>query len=119
MAWLRLAANQGDARAQFNLGLIYDHGRGVQQDAAEAAKWYRKAAYQRHAEAQFILGVMHIDGDGVAQDYVLAHMWFSLAADQGFENAARNRDITAGLMEPDHLALAERLAREWKPSSER
>lgn len=119
IAWLRLAANQGDAKAQFNLGLLYDHGRGVPQDSAEAAKWYRKAAYQRHAEAQFILGVMHVDGEGVAQDYVLAHMWFNLSAAQGFDNAAKNRDITASLMEPDQVALAERLAREWKPSSER
>ena len=122
MTWLeslQLRAGQLDPWAQFTLGLCYDHGRGVEQDFVEAAKWYRKAAYLGHAEAQFTLGVMHVDGQGVGQDYVLAHMWFNLSAAQEFENAARNRDVIAELMPPDQLALAQRLARDWKPSTER
>lgn len=114
---LRLAANQGDPKAQFSLGLIYDNGRGVPQDFVEAAKWYRKAARQGHAEAQDILGVMHVNGEGVSMDYVLAHMWFSLSAAQGSENAAKNRDMTATMMTPEQLAIAQRLAREWKPAA--
>lgn len=42
--WRRRRAEQGDARAQFGLGLMYDAGQGVPQDDSEAAKWYRKAA---------------------------------------------------------------------------
>ena len=38
------AAERGDAQAQFNLGVMYDKGRGVSQDDAEAFKWYRQAA---------------------------------------------------------------------------
>ena len=53
---------------------------------------------------------------GVPQDYVLAHMWFNLSAAQGNGDAVKNRDIAAGLMTPDQLAEAQRLAREWKPS---
>ncbi len=43
---LRPLAEQGVAEAQFNLGNMYDKGRGVPQDYAEAVQWYRKAAEQ-------------------------------------------------------------------------
>ena len=43
-------AEQGDATAQFNLGTMYDSGRGVRQDYAEAFRWYRKVAEQGVAE---------------------------------------------------------------------
>ena len=48
--WLK-KAEQGDADAQFNLGYLYESGRGVSQDYNEAAKWYRKAAEQGHEKA--------------------------------------------------------------------
>ncbi len=48
----RPLAEQGNAKAQFNLGVMYDRGLGVPQDYAEAVKWYRKAAEQGHAGAQ-------------------------------------------------------------------
>ena len=44
--WYRLAADQGLADAQDNLGQTYDQGQGVQQDFIEAMKWLRKAADQ-------------------------------------------------------------------------
>jgi len=44
--WYRLAADQGDAGAQYNLGTMYDFGRGVRQNYAEAVRWYRFAAGQ-------------------------------------------------------------------------
>ena len=41
------SARQGNAAAQFNLGLMYDKGQGgVRQDHAEAFKWYSQAAKQ-------------------------------------------------------------------------
>ena len=55
----RPLAEQGHAQAQFNLGLMYDNGKGVPQDYAEAVKWYRLAAEQGYAYAQFNLGVMY------------------------------------------------------------
>ena len=80
-------------------------------------KWYRLAADQGNACAQYNLGIMYAKGQGVPQDYVLAHMWFNLSAAQGIGDAVKNRDIAAGKMTPDQLAEAQRLAREWKPSS--
>jgi TPR repeat protein len=46
---IRPLANDGDAVAQFNLGLMYATGQGVQQDNAAAALWFRKAAEQGYA----------------------------------------------------------------------
>lgn len=54
--WYTLAAEQGYARAQFNLGLLYKNGGGVvTQDYAEAVRWYTLAAEQGNARAQFNL----------------------------------------------------------------
>ena len=47
----RPLAEQGDAHAQFNLGIMYDNGWGVPENDAEAVKWWRKAAEQGYADA--------------------------------------------------------------------
>jgi uncharacterized protein len=65
---IRPLANDGDASAQFNLGLMYLTAQGVQQDDAAAALWFRKAAEQGYVLAQTNLGVLYRDGRGVAQD---------------------------------------------------
>ena len=80
---IRPLANDGNATAQFNLGVMYLTGRGVQQDNSAAALWFRKAAEQGYALAQTNLGVLYRDGQGVAQDETEAVMWFRKAADQG------------------------------------
>jgi TPR repeat protein len=56
--WYRLAAEQGYARAQTNLGWMHEKGRGVDQNDAEAVKWYRLAAQQGYARAQAYLARM-------------------------------------------------------------
>ena len=66
IAELRAKANQGEAKAQFQLGTRYATGDGVQQDFAEALKWIRKAAEQDFADAQSNLGVMYLNGQGTA-----------------------------------------------------
>ena len=66
--WLCRAADQGNAKAQFNLGVCYTQGEGVPLDHAEAVKWFLKAADQKDAEAQYNLGVCYRDGQGVAKD---------------------------------------------------
>ena len=62
----RPLAEQGDARAQYNLGRVYEYGA---QDFKEAVKWYRLAAEQGYASARYNLGVMFCEGPGVTQDY--------------------------------------------------
>src|SRR6056300_1298156 len=65
---LELAAEQGDAEAQFNLGRRYDNGEGVTRDNRTAVKWYSLAAEQGLADAQYSLAVMYEWGQGVTGD---------------------------------------------------
>lgn len=81
--WLRKAAEQEHADAQFNLGRCYQNGLGVPQDYNEAVKWYQKAAEQGDASAQTNLGLCYLGGDGVPQDINKAIEWFQKAAEQG------------------------------------
>lgn len=83
VAWYRKAAEQGDAHAQFILGLMYFDGRGVAKDDLQAVTWYRKAAEQGYSSAQVNLGLMHVSGRGVAKDDLQAVTWLRKAADQG------------------------------------
>ena len=94
--WYRLAADQGLANAQGNLGFMYRNGRGVPQDDAEAVRWYHLAADQGDANAQFDLGVMYRNGRGVPQDDAEAIRWFHLAADQGDAEAQFNIGVMYG-----------------------
>ena len=81
------AAEQGDATAQFNLGIMYENGKGIAQDYSRACDWYEKAAEQGDAYAQNNLGIMYENGDGVAQDYDKAREWYEKAAENGCEEA--------------------------------
>ncbi len=84
---LRPLAEQGQADAQFFLGLMYASGQGVPQDYKEAVKWYSLAAEKGQADAQFFLGGMYDKGEGVPQDYKEAVKWYRLAAGQGDSDA--------------------------------
>ena len=76
-------AELGDVEAQYNLGVMYDEGAGVNRDLACAADWYRKAAEQGFVDAQTNLGFMYYHGQGVSRDFREAARWFQQAADQG------------------------------------
>ena len=115
--WYRLAAEQGYATAQYNLGVMYDEGYGVPQDDKEAVKWYRLAAEQENVDAQFNLGFMYLEGEGVPQDYVLAHMWWNLAGSNGKERASKNRKQVETEMSPSQVEKAQEMARNWKPTT--
>jgi len=71
----RVLAEQGDAQAQYNLGVMYDNGKGIPQDYIKAVQWYTEAAKQGDAGAQLFLGVMYYSGKGVPQDYKEAIKW--------------------------------------------
>ena len=62
----RPLAEQGDAQAQFKLGVMYHQGLGVEQDYGEAIRWYRQATDQGLASAQSNLGGMYRHGLGVS-----------------------------------------------------
>jgi TPR repeat protein len=79
--WLRLAAMQGDAEAQFWLGAGYEQGWFGVTDCREALRWLGKAAQQGLPDAQFCLGQMYEDGEGVPESAVVAARWYRKAAD--------------------------------------
>ena len=113
-------ADQGNAIAQNNLGIMYANGEGVPQDYAQAVIWYRKAADQGYAKAQLGLGLMYSNGQGVPQDYIQAHMWWNLAASRYTDptdraDAVKNRDLVAAKLTPAQVVEAQRLASAWKP----
>ena len=83
MRWYQRAAEAGNPRAQFYLGLMAEAGVRGGFDPAVAVAWYRKAAEQGHAQAQMRLATMHRDGRGVARDLAEAAHWFARAADAG------------------------------------
>ena len=76
-----------NAYAQYNLGVCYEYGKGVEQDYEEAVRYYRLAAEQGFADAQDNLGYCYLYGNGVEQDYEEALKYFTLAAEQNIPNA--------------------------------
>ena len=79
----RKAAEQGDADAQYNLGLLYYLGDGVPLDAGQAVLLWRNAAEQGHAVAQRLLAIQYHYGNGVPEEDGQAVRWFRKAAEQG------------------------------------
>jgi uncharacterized protein len=73
----------GHALAQFNLGLMYHQGIGIEPDFERAMQLYALSAQQGIAQAQFNLGLMYDRGEGTLQDYREAYYWYLQAADQG------------------------------------
>jgi len=107
--WFRLAAEQGLARAQTNLGVMYLKGRGVPKNDETAVKWFRLAAGQGDARAQTGLGAIYAIA---LKDYVYAHMWGNLAAMNGDKSGAKLFDEIKEKMTPADISAAQKLTRE-------
>ena len=91
--WFRLAADQGYAAAQCNLGVMYANGQGIiNKDEAEAVKWYRLAADQGYALAQYNLGVMYAQQ---GNDYLFSSN--IVKAVVAYEQALANNPETSGV----------------------
>ena len=90
LKWYQQAGDKGYAPAQFNLGLVYELGRGQPVDEQRAFHYYLKSAEQGYAPAQFNVGNMYASGRGVGQDYFEANLWYKQAADNGLVEAQYN-----------------------------
>ena len=75
------AASGGDSLSQFDLGVRYLRGDGVQQDYAKAYEWFKKAADQGHPRAKYNIGSLHLNGWGVPRDASQAIGWYKRAFD--------------------------------------
>ena len=120
---LILAAESGDAAAQFNLGILCDsrlddNGYMIEGNRAEAIKWLLAAAKQGLARAQSKLAEMYAEGPNAPGDYINACAWFLLAT-TNLRGIHRHRarsgyDRVSSHLTPAQLATARRLAVNWK-----
>lgn len=80
-------AEAGDSNAQFDVGMAFFFGNGVEQNYITAMKWLTDAAEKNHIDAQFAIGHMYYYGKGVEVNYTKAIVNFILSASNGNANA--------------------------------
>jgi len=78
--WYTKAAEQGHARSQAWLGVMYSLGFGVNRDYKTAAKWYRKAADQGNVLGQLRIARLYSQGKGVIKNLKEAEKWYLRSA---------------------------------------
>ena len=98
-------AKSGDAFAQYELGIRYFNGDGVQKDWVKSVKWWRKAAEQNLAAAQNALAGSQLHGYGTKKSETEACKWYALAAAQGIESAKTNLGIIKFFINPNEVPL--------------
>jgi hypothetical protein len=105
------AARAGNARAAFDLGLLYDLTSPLPDHAAKAFGWYQQAAQAGLADAEFNVAVMLDSGQGVARDGAAAALWYGRAAAHG--NARAAYDLAQLYAAGDGVALNPAMAAAW------
>ena len=127
MRRLLLDAEEGDANAQFNLGVLYDNrlddnNHPTGSNRTGAIKWLRRAAQQGLPRAQVRLAEIYVHGPESPADYIKAYAWILLAT-TNLSGIHRQRARSAYermslRMTPSEIAKARRLARVWKPKTQ-
>lgn len=85
--WQTACTRMPVGRAKCILGLSYDMGTGIEENAEKAVQYYREAAEQGLAAAQHNLASMYRFGKGVPKDESEAANWYRKSAEQGFPYA--------------------------------
>jgi len=80
-------ANEGKIQAMYDVGKLYQRGRGVNRNINKAAEWFKKAAATGHAGAQARLGILYFEGRGVKQNYQKALKLLNAAAKKNVSSA--------------------------------
>jgi TPR repeat protein len=88
--WLRHAADNNIPEAQYNLGLLYSDGLGVEKNNYTARYWFERAAKQNLLDAQYKLGLISHFGDDVSRSEEQAIFWYQKAIDNGHSGAMYN-----------------------------
>ncbi len=114
LADLRRLADQGDAEAQFQMGVRCHNGEGVPQDDAQAMQWFLRAAEQGHVDAQSHLGAYYWAGRGVpTPDLSKAYLWSAIALAEGDENSKARLEGLASQMTRAQVSDARQQAEAW------
>jgi hypothetical protein len=80
---IEVEADQGNAAAQCNYGLMLHEGEGISMNKSLAAHYLKLSADQGNATAQFYYGFILSHGEGISMNKSLAAHYFKLSADQG------------------------------------
>ena len=117
--WLALG-ERGHQSAQYNLGVLYSIGLGVEQDDEEASKWFRRAADRGLPAAQMRLGTAYLEGKGVPEDVKEAYFWFSLASShftlgEQHEQAVAARESAGAKLTRAQISEVLEKAMDWRP----
>jgi hypothetical protein len=112
--WNELAANGNDPVAMYNLGYIYEHGKGVAKSIKDAQDWYLKSASRGYAQAQYKMGQLLEATDRNRADY-----WYEKAYQQGHplakeRYAALNNAIVADQQAEEARQKAEERAERYR-----
>jgi GAF domain/Sel1 repeat/PilZ domain len=110
---LRSLADQGDAEAQYQMGVRYDEGESVPKDDKQAVQWFQRAADQGHVDAQAHLGAYYWAGRGVPEDLSKAYMWSMIALAGGDDNSKSRLEGLASQMTRSQVSTARQQAEEW------
>ena len=112
LAYFRMAAEQGHAEAQFEVGQMYAQGLGTLQIFEEALHWYSLSARQGHAKAQFNLAFLYAYGQGVEQNYVKAYEWYRVSHLCAYPLAKKAMELTAKKIPVGEIEMAD-----WRADS--
>lgn len=119
------AAEAGDARAQCNLGILYDNGLDdnghvVEGNRPQAVRWLLAAAEQGLPRAQVKLAEVYADAPDVSGSHATACGWFLLAAmglrGVHLHKARSGYERIAPHLTPTQIAKARCFARNWAPT---
>ena len=110
---LRALAAQGDALAEFTLGLRYSTGSDAPQDYTEAVRWFSSAAERGQVMAQSRLGAYYWAGRGVTQDLRKAYFWALLAQSAGDDASRARVPFLVSRLNRDDLLAIQRQAEDW------
>jgi S1-C subfamily serine protease len=112
-------AEDGEAQAQYILGVMYLKGQYVTTDSTSAAQWFRKAADQGHAISQINLAILYARGDGIERSLDEAYFWSRLARRQltgrQGDAAARMSSSLGRAIGPARRSEAEARIAGWQP----
>jgi TPR repeat protein len=106
-------ADQGDADAQWQMGVRYHNGEGVPHDDAQATQWFLRAAEQGHVNAQATLGAYYWEGRGVPRDLSKAYFWSAIALTEGDMNSKSRLEGLASQMTQEQVSDTLQQAEVW------
>jgi hypothetical protein len=113
LADLQKLADQGNADAQWQMGIRYHNGENVPHDDAQAMQWFLRAAEQGNVAAQSALGAYYWAGRGVPEDLSKAYFWSAIALANGDENSKARLEGLASQMTHAQVSAARQQAEVW------